>query len=213
MRVHHLEVPLVDRQIDRLAHRAAGMVDIRAHVGELDEVLEVFERSVAAAFVEVVDERRAIIGRKHHRVAADRDVALGIARVLHILRRRGGAQAPRQAARKTNPLALDVATGAAKQLERAGKLAKLDANFLEQRLGVALDRLQSLLADKFGERNLAGDVGDGGERALRARAPARLAAAARLSGGGRRGVSHGVLAFPKLVFSIRPGACAKAARN
>ena len=150
MRVHHLEVPLVDRQIDRLAHRAAGMVDMRAQIGELDEVLEVFERPVAAAFVEVVHERRAVIWRKHHRVTADRDVAVGIARVLHVLRRRGGAQAPRQAARETNPLALDVATGLAKQLERAGKLAKLDANFLEQRLSVALDRLQSLLADKFG---------------------------------------------------------------
>ena len=144
MRVHHLEVPLVDRQIDRLAHRAAGMVDIRAHVGELDEVLEVFERSVAAAFVEIVDERRTIIRREHHRIAADRDVALGIARVLHVLRRRGGAEAPGQAARKAHPLALDVATRAAKEFKRAGKLAKLDANLLKQRLGVALDRLQAL---------------------------------------------------------------------
>ena len=51
MRVHHLEVPLVDRSIDRLAHRAPRMVDIGAQIGELDEVLEVFERSVAAAEV------------------------------------------------------------------------------------------------------------------------------------------------------------------
>ena len=192
MRVDHLEMPFVDRQIDRLAHRAAGMVDVRAEVGELDEVLEVLERAVAAAFVEVVDERRAVIGREHHRVAADRDVALGIARVLHILRRRGGAQLPRQAARKAHPLALDVAARAAKEFERAGKLAKLDADFLKQRLGVALDRRQPLLADHFGERNFAGDVGDGGERGLRARASARLAATARLSGGSRRGVGHGV---------------------
>ena len=150
MRVHHLEVPLVDRQIDRLAHRAAGMVDMRAQIGELDEVLKVFERPVAAAFVEVVHERRPVIWRKHHRVTADRDVAVGIARVLHVLRRRGGAEAPRQAAREANALALDVATGFAKQLERTGKLAKLDADFLKQGLSVALDRLQPLLTDKLG---------------------------------------------------------------
>ena len=200
MRVHHLEVPLVDRQVDGLAHRAAGMVDIRAYVGELDEVLEVFERPVTAAFVEVVHERRPVIWREHHRVAADRDVALGIARMLDVLRRRSGAEASRQAAREANPLALDVASRFAKEFEGAGKLAELDANFLEQRLSVALDRLQSLLADKFGERNLASDVGDGGERALSARASARLAATARLSSGSRRGVSHGVLAFPKSFF-------------
>ena len=212
MRVHHLEVPLVDRQVDGLAHRAAGMVDIRAYVGELDEVLEVFERPVTAAFVEVVHERRPVIWREHHRVAADRDVALGIARMLHVLRRRSGAEAPRQAAREANPLALDVASRFAKEFEGAGKLAKLDANLFEQRLSVALDRLQSLLADKFGERDPASDVGDGGERALSARAPARLAATARLSGGSRRDVSHGVLAFPKLVLSIRPGTCARSGR-
>ena len=118
--------------------------------------------------------------------------------MLHVLRRHGGTQAPRQAPWETDPLALDVTTGVAKQLERAGKLAKLDANFLKQSLGVALDRLQTLLTDKFGERNLAGDVGDGGEPALGARASARLAATARLSGAGRRSVSHGVLAFPSL---------------
>src|ERR1700733_15149636 len=117
------------------------MMDVRAYVGELDEVLEVFERAVAAAFVEVVNERRPIIRREHHRVPADRRVALGIARVLHVLRRRGGAEAPCQAARKAHPLALDVATRSAKEFERAGKLAKLDANFLKQSLGVALDRL------------------------------------------------------------------------
>ena len=144
MRVHHLEMPLVDGQIDRLAHRAAGMVDIGAQIRELDEILEVFERAVAAALVEVVDERRAVVGGEHHRVAADEDIAFGIARVLHILRRRGGAEPPRQAAGKTHPLALDVAARAAKEFERAGKVAKLDADLLEQRLGVALDRVRAL---------------------------------------------------------------------
>src|ERR1700722_14759755 len=200
MRIHHLEVPLVDRQIDWLAHRSAGVVDIRAHVGELDEILEVLERPVAAALVEGMEEWGAVIGRKHHCVTADRDVALGIARMLHVLRRRGGAQGPRQAAGKARPFALDVATRVAKEFERARELAKLDANLFEQRLSVALDRLESLLADKFRKRDLAGDVGDGGERALGSRASARLATAAWLSGGGRRGVSHRRFRFPEARF-------------
>ncbi len=192
MRVHHLEVPLVDRQIDRLAHRAAGMVDIGAHVRELDEVLEVLERAVAAALVEVVDEGRAVVGREHHRVAADRDIALGIARVLNVSRRRGGAQTLRQATRKANAFALDVAAGVAKEFERPWEVAEFDPDFLEQRLRVALDRFQPLRAHDFGQRNLAGDVGDGGEGGFGARRTARFPTAARLSGGGRRGFCHGV---------------------
>ena len=68
--------------------------------------------------------------------------------MLHVLRGRGGAEPPREAARKAHPLALDVAAGVAKELERPGKVAKLDADLLEQRLGVALDRFETLFADR-----------------------------------------------------------------
>ena len=131
MRIDHLEMPLVDRQVDRLAHRAAGMVDVGLMIGELDEILEVLERPVAAALVEVVDEGRAVVRREHHRVAADDDVALRVARVLHILRRRRGAELTREAARKAHPLALDVAAGVAEESKRAGKVAELDADLLQ----------------------------------------------------------------------------------
>ena len=170
-------------------------------VRELDEILEVFERPVAAALVEVVDERRAVVGGENHRVAADQHVALGIARVLHVLRGRGRAEPPREAARKAHPLALDVAARAAKELERAGKVAKLDADLLQQRLGVALDRFETLFADELGQGDGAGDVGNGGVRALGARGASRLAAASRLLGGGRCGFGHGVLAFPEAHFA------------
>ena len=149
MRIDHLEMPLVDRQIDRLAERAAGMVDIGAQIGELDEILEVLDRPVAPPPVEIVDEGRAVIGREHHRVAADDDIALGIARVLHVARRRGRAELPRQSPRKPHPLALDVAARRAKEIERAGKVAKLDADLLQQRLGVALDDFEPLFAQTF----------------------------------------------------------------
>ena len=57
MAVHHVEVALVDRQVDRLADRAARMVQRARHVGELDEVAEILDPRVAAAFVEIADER------------------------------------------------------------------------------------------------------------------------------------------------------------
>ena len=56
--VHHVEVALADRHVDRLAHRAAGVVEVRRQVRELDEVLEVVDRRVAPAVVEV-DARTA----------------------------------------------------------------------------------------------------------------------------------------------------------
>ena len=158
-----------------------------------------------------MDERRAVVRREHHRVAADDDVALGIARVLHILRRRGGAELSRQTARKAHPLALDVAAGAAKELERAGKVAKLDADFLQQRVGVALDRRETLFAEHFGQRDLAGDVGDRRVRTLGARRSARLAAASRLPGGGRCGSDMAFSPFPtQFILPVRPGPCASA---
>ena len=58
--VDHVEMPLVDRQVDRLADRAAGVVQRRRHVGQLDEVAEVLDVRVAPALVEVADERRAV---------------------------------------------------------------------------------------------------------------------------------------------------------
>ena len=54
---HHVEVPLADRHVDRLAHRPAGVVQVRVEVGQPDEVLEVSERCVAPPGVEIVDER------------------------------------------------------------------------------------------------------------------------------------------------------------
>ena len=56
-------------------------VDRGCHVRELDEILQVLERTVAAAAIEIVDEGRAAYRREHGRVAAETYVALGIARI------------------------------------------------------------------------------------------------------------------------------------
>ena len=72
-------------------------------VGELDEVLEVGDGRVPAAGVEVVGERRAVVGGEHGGVAADLHGVGGVAGVLDVLRRRArlddrAAQATRAAA-------------------------------------------------------------------------------------------------------------------
>ena len=89
MAVDHVEMALVDRQVDRLAHRAAGMMDEGRHVGELHEIAEILDGGVAAALVEVADEGRAVDRREDRVVAADDDVALGVARMLDVSRGRG----------------------------------------------------------------------------------------------------------------------------
>ena len=57
--------------------------------------------------------------------------------MLDVARRRAGAESSRQAARKTHPLSLHVGARAAKKLERAGKVAKLDADLKDAEEDVA----------------------------------------------------------------------------
>ena len=39
----HVEVTLVDREVDGFADRPSGMVEVGEEIGQLDEVLEVLE--------------------------------------------------------------------------------------------------------------------------------------------------------------------------
>ena len=82
VRVDHVVVPLVHREVDGLADGPARVVQVRRHVGELHEVLEVLDRAVAAPAVQVADERRAVRRSEDGVHAADLDVVRGVARVL-----------------------------------------------------------------------------------------------------------------------------------
>ena len=64
VRVDHVEVPLVDGDVDRLAHRPATVVEMRRQVRELHEVPEVLDRAVTPALVEIADERGAVVRRE-----------------------------------------------------------------------------------------------------------------------------------------------------
>ena len=157
MAVHHVEMPLVDRQIDRLANRAARMVQGVGDVGELDEIAEILDSRVAAAFVEIAHERRAI-GRSEYRVlAADDHAARRIARVLREFARRGALyERTAHAAGEMHPLALDVGAGGLPDFERLGIVAKIDADLLENGVGVVLHQREAFLVQDLVVRESCG---------------------------------------------------------
>ena len=141
-RVLHVEVALVRRDLHRLAHAAAGEMNRRRHVRELDEVVQILERAVAPATLQVrtrtADRRRART-RWHHRRSAR--CARDCGRYSVELARRGLEQAPRQAARNVDALARDVRAGLPPQAQRLRIAPELDADLLEDGLGVGLDDL------------------------------------------------------------------------
>ena len=56
MRVDHVEVSLVDRQVDRLADRAARMMQPGACLSKLHEIGEILDRAVTPSTVDIHDE-------------------------------------------------------------------------------------------------------------------------------------------------------------
>ena len=87
--VDHIEMPLVDGQVDRLADRATGVVQTVGHVSQLDEILEILDARVATTFIEVANERRTVGGGEYGIGAADDHVVGRVARVLREFPRRG----------------------------------------------------------------------------------------------------------------------------
>ena len=108
------------------------MVYAGCHVGELHEVLEVFDSGVAAAFVEVMHKGRAVSGHKHRALAADSHTARRVASVLHVLTGCGCLDdLPAHAGGEANPGAIDVRAGFLEQLEDFGVVKEIDANFCQ----------------------------------------------------------------------------------
>src|SRR5271165_7170240 len=157
-RVLNVEVPLICSDLHRFAHAAAREMDGRRHVREFDESLQVLERAVTPSAIEIVDERRSANRRKHSCVAAESYVALGVARIQREFPRCGREQPASEAARNVNPLADDVGARAAPQTQGLRIAPKLDANFLEDRLGVGLDHFDRFGAEQLDYGEFAADI-------------------------------------------------------
>ena len=118
MAVDHVVVPLVYGQIDRFTYRAAGVVYPRCHVGELDEVAEVFNGGVAATLVKIMDEGRSVGRHQHGSVTTDGHIASRVSRVLNVFF--WGSRLNNRSTKsrcKTDTGAVDIGTCLFKQFE------------------------------------------------------------------------------------------------
>ena len=199
-------MPLVDRDVGRLADRAARVVHPLRRIGELHEVAEVLDRRIAPPVLHVPHERRPVDRRQHETLAADRHVALGVARVLHVLPRRGGAEPPRQPLRQMHPVAAHVGARVLPQLQRLGVVGEPHPDLLEHRLGVRLDQREPLLVEDLVVRDPPPDERRRLDPQRRALGPPRRAAAPGRAGPPslpRR--SRSWHALPQTGSSIPPG--------
>src|SRR3954462_12366046 len=109
---------------------------------------EALDRAVATAAVEISNEGRAVGRREDGRVAAQVHGGRRAPRVLVELPRRGRLdQSSRQAPREPDALAVDIAAGVGQQPVRVRRLTELDADRLEDRVGVLLDRRETFLGE------------------------------------------------------------------
>ena len=160
--VQHVEVALVDRQVDGLADRAARVVQRVRHVGELHEVAEVLDARVATALVEVAHEGRAVGRREHRRIAADAHIARRVAGDLRELAGRMLLdQFAAHAARESHAFAVDLRARFAEDVEDLGILAELDTGLLEDAVGIAFDDREPRIVQHLEARDPPHDVGRG----------------------------------------------------
>ena len=154
---HHVEVALVDRQVDRLADRAAGMVQRRALVGQLHQIAEILDGCIAPPLVQAAIERRTVNRSEHQIGSADGHRALRVARMLHELRRGAGDQRAKQAAGEAHPLALHVGARVLEERQCLLVLDDVDADLFQDGLGVLLDQRKALFAQHLEGREPSGD--------------------------------------------------------
>ena len=158
-RVDDVEMALRHRHVDRLADHAAGMVQVRRHVGELHEVLQILERAVAPLVLEVAHEGRAV-GRREARCCGRRSTTLrsglraccvycaGAVARISISRPRGDVHA----------LAVDLGAGLAP--ERRARCASRKSMPISSRMVIDASWMISRpgVVEQLVERDLAGDV-------------------------------------------------------
>jgi hypothetical protein len=154
--VHHVEVTLVDGNVDRLAHGAAGVVQPRRGVRQLDEVLEIVERSVPSTAREVAHERRAVRRREHDVVAADLDRPIGVASVLRERRGGGGAQRAHVSRIEAHSITIDRRAGLPEQ-PHGHIVVDVHADLSQDLVALLLDQRQAFLAEQLVVRDLATD--------------------------------------------------------
>ena len=154
-------MPLVNRDIRRLADSPAGMVQPLRHIGQLHEFLKIRDGGVAAASVGVAHEGRTIDWGENEGLAADFDIAVAIAGDLCKPGRRGRTQFARQPARNSDSLAFNLGPRLFPALQSFRTINEIDADFFQNRFGVVLDNLERFLVQNLEIRNITLDKSGG----------------------------------------------------
>ena len=196
MGIDHVQMALVDGDVDGLTEGAAGMVQGRRLIDQFHQVAEVFDGAVAPAAVEIADERWPVDRGEDRRIATDVDVALRIAGQLVEFGGRRLQEISGETAGHSHPLAVDVGTGIAPQRQRLLVVAKFDADLGKNGFGIRFDGLQAFIGQDLGEGDFSRDEGQGdGDGYLAAGTPGRAAASS---------ASGFALAHPVVLFSAGP---------
>src|SRR5580704_997190 len=187
------------------------MVQGVGYIGELHEIAEVLDSRITAAFVEASHERRAIGRREHGVLPADDHAARRVACVLSEFARRAALnERTAHAARKAHALTLYIRPGSLPDRNCLGVVAKIDADLLENRIGIVLHQCETFLAQDFVIGNLAGNEGNRCLGPGGARGPLRVAAAGTPRMTGLRDlIWHGCSPAPAI---CPPDACNTSAR-
>ena len=142
--VHDVQVAFRHRDVHRLADDAAGEVHGRRQVRKLVERVQVVERAVAAAVVEVEHERRAVGRHEHHATPAHGDAALGVAGGEGERLRRLRDQLHEQRPVDAHPVTVDVGPRLLPVRDRL-VVAEVDADLLQDPHRGVVDALDALL--------------------------------------------------------------------
>jgi hypothetical protein len=138
MGIDHVQMALVDRQVDGLADRAAGMVQPGRGIGEFHEIAEILDRGIAPPALQVGDEGRTVRGQQNNMIAPQHD-RRGRVTTFHaeaLGRRR--AQRPGQTGIEAHPRARDRGPNILEKPQRLLIAAELDADFPQNPLGMGL---------------------------------------------------------------------------
>jgi hypothetical protein len=166
----------VDRKIHRFTHSAPGVMERRRHVGQLHEIVKVFEGRVSTSLIETADERRSVGRGEDGMRSTDAHVARRVARVLHEFGgRRALNQRAAEPARKADALAVDRRSRVFPDREGFRVVAKIDPRLFEDGFRILLDGLEALFAQRLVGEQLAGQVGDDWSNGVRAGGSARFA--------------------------------------
>ena len=148
MGINHVEMPLVNRKINRLTDRAARVMHPGGHLGQLHEVLEIDDRGVATPPLEIRDERRTVGRGENHTVTTNGDARGGIPAKHLKYRWGGGTKRADEAWFESSPLAVHPRASLPEKVQRL-TVVDLHADLVEDPVGVFLQTDQVVLVEEF----------------------------------------------------------------